>query len=159
MQNLFSSSFLEREHCMVQYYWTEPPWFRIFRQRTFCGLALPGRIIQGSVWSDRTFSVHHFLRKNILWFSIIGQNLFGSSFLEKEHFMVQYYWTEPLWFRIFRHRTFCGLALSDRTMQGSVLPGRTLWVQHFWTGYILWFSIIGQNLFGSAFLDREPFVV
>ncbi len=73
--------------------------------------------------------------------------------------MVQYYSTEPLWFRIFRQRTFCGLALSVRTMQGSVIAGRTLSVQHFWTGYILWFSIIGQNLFGSAFLDRKTFVV
>jgi hypothetical protein len=54
---------------------------------------------------------------------------------------------------------FVSSALSDRTMQGSVLPAGTLSVQHFWTGYILGFSIIGQNLFGSAFLDQEPFVV
>jgi len=44
-------------------------------------------------------------------------------------------------------------------MQGLVIPARALSVQHFWTGYILWFSIIGQKLFGSAFLDRKPFVV
>jgi hypothetical protein len=44
-------------------------------------------------------------------------------------------------------------------MQGSVLPGRTPSVQHFWIGKFLWFSIIGQNLFDSAFLDRKPFVI
>jgi len=27
-----------------------------------------------------------------LRFSIIGLNLFGSSFLDREYFMVQYYW-------------------------------------------------------------------
>ncbi len=135
---------------MVQYYWTEPPWFRIFRHQTFCGLALPVRTIQGSVWSDRTFLLHHFWRKNILWFSIIGQNLFGSEFLanllwfriiEQNHarlsitrqnlfgsafldrvrFMIQYYWTKPFRFNIFRQATFCG----------SALRGEPFMVQHY----------------------------
>jgi hypothetical protein len=44
--------------------------------------------MQGSVLLDRTFSVHHFWRENIEWFSILGQNLFGSGFLEKKPLLV-----------------------------------------------------------------------
>jgi hypothetical protein len=106
VRNLFISSFSVREHCLVPYCLTEPPWFRIFRHRTFCSLALSNRTMQGSLLSCGTFLVHHFWRENIVWFSIVRQNLLDSRFLG----------TEP----------FLSLALSDRTMQDSVLPGRTL---------------------------------
>jgi hypothetical protein len=83
--------------------------------------------------------------------------------------MVLKNWQNLFWFRVIGDRTIYGLtfvartlqdpALSNRTMQGSVLSGRIFSVHHFWTENIVWFSIIGQNLFGSRFLDREPLVV
>ncbi len=102
---------------MVQYYWTEPPWFTIFRQRTFCGLALQGKTIQGSVWSDRTFSVHHFWKKNVLWFSIIRQNLLGSGFLDTEPFVVQHYRTKSFMVQDYQLEPFRVLVLLYRTIK------------------------------------------
>jgi hypothetical protein len=115
--------------------WQKLSSFKVIGDRPFYRLVFVGRIVQdpvlshrtmqGSVISDRTISVHHFWRENIEWFSIIGQNLFGSEFLDRESFLVQhyraepsriqYYRTEPLKFRIFRRIKFHGSVLLDTT--------------------------------------------
>lgn len=115
----------QTEPCKVQYYWTEPSWCIIFAERT----------LDGSVFLCRTSLVQSFQRKNLLWFSVIGQNQvrFGitrqnpidSGFFDGIYLMVQHSWKEPFWFRIFKQRTFYGSTFSVRTLQDLVLLYRT----------------------------------
>jgi hypothetical protein len=80
MQNLFGSTLMEKKLFMVQHFFV--------------------RTIQRSGLVYRTSLVRHLWKGNIVWFSIIAQNHFGSALVEREHCMVQHYWTEPIWFCI-----------------------------------------------------------
>ncbi len=104
-QNLFNSVSFDRVLFMTQY----------FLGRTLQTQAISDRTTQGSVLSCRTFLVPHFQRENIVWFNIIGQNVFGSRFSD----------TKPFSDLALLDETFHGSGLSVRTFQGLVLLYRT----------------------------------
>ncbi len=78
-----TSSFLEREDCMAQYYLIEPLGFSIFRQRTFHGSALLVKIFQGLIlsyiglrtykcsWVKRTY-LSHWILVSYGWIRILS---------------------------------------------------------------------------------------
>ncbi len=60
---------------------TEPDWFCITEERTFCSSAFLDRTLDGSVWLDRTFSVQNHRNENLLWFSISSTEPFMVCWL------------------------------------------------------------------------------
>jgi hypothetical protein len=114
--------------------------------------------------------VQDFETPSLLWFNIIGQSHarfsnmrqspFGSAFLDRVHFMVQYYWTEPFRFSIVTQKTFCGsalwgitlhdLALSDKTFHGSASSVRTFQGLVLLYRTIKWFCTCCRTQNGSA---------
>ncbi len=157
--HLFNSVSFDRVLFLIQY----------FFGRTLQTQAISDRTMQGSLFSCRTFLVPHYWRENIVWFSIVGKNLFDSASLDTEPFMVQhyraepykvqygqtepfrfilfgerhlivqYYWTERLWFKIFRHQTFFWFRVIGQNLS--------------------WFRIIGQNLSGFSTIIQNYKVV
>ncbi len=157
--NLFNLVSFDRVLFMIQY----------FLGRTLQTQAISDRTMQGSVLSCRIFLVPHYWRENIVWFSIIGKNLFDSAFLDTEPFTVQHYRAEPYKVQYGQTEPFPFIIFGERASYGSVLLGRTSLVQDFQTPNLFpvqhyrtnlsWFSIIGQNLSGFSTIIQNYKVV